>query len=95
MSRLESLATLPKLVVATAGTATSAIASGATQLALPEVHWAQLSVWICTALAGLGTMGLAGVRGYIELSKFITSRRRAAKYRAKALAAKEDARRLP
>ncbi len=96
MSRLESLATLPKLIFATATTATSAVISGATEaMRSPDVHWGQVLVWVCTAGAGLGTLGLAAVRGYIELNKFIVSRRRAAKYRAKALAAKEAAKRLP
>lgn len=96
MSRLESLASLPKLVLATATTATSAIVSGATEaVRSPEVHWGQVLVWICTAAAGLGTLALAAARTYIELSKFIQARRRAAKYRARALAAKAAAERLP
>lgn len=97
MSRLvESLATLPKLILATATTATSAVVSGAADaLRSPDVHWAQQLVWICTAMAGLGTLILALVRGYIELSKHLQARRRAAKYRAKAIAARESAKRLP
>lgn len=96
MSRLESIASLPKLATATVATATSALASGAAKVSgVPDVHWGQVLVWICTAAAGLGTLGLAAVRGYIELSKHIHARRRAAKYRARALAAKEAAKRLP
>jgi hypothetical protein len=71
---IERISTLPRLVLGTATTAAGAVVSTNPEAipviqAQPEMHWMQIAVWAATILAGLGTFGLAVVRGVIEIRK--------------------------
>lgn len=80
MSRLESLATLPKVIFAAAGSITGAAATGAYQ-AVPT-HPMQVLVWICTAFGGLAAGVLAMINAWTALQRYLTNRRRRLRYRA-------------
>jgi hypothetical protein len=81
-STVENLVALPKLIFATLGTGAVTVASGALEAAkAPEVHWAQILVWVFTALAALATVIAGLTNTYITISKFVTGRR--ARARAK------------
>jgi hypothetical protein len=70
-SIIERLSTIPKLIFGTATTATGAVVSTAPSLPAQaaEMHPMQIAVWVATILAGLGTFGLAVVRGVLEIRR--------------------------
>lgn len=81
MSRLESLATLPKVIATAASSAAGAAATGAYQLATaPEIHWMQKLVWVCTAFGGLAAGALAAINAWTALQRYLTNRRRRLRY---------------
>jgi hypothetical protein len=81
MSRLESLATLPKVLATAASSAAGAAATGAYELATaPEVHWMQKLVWVCTAFGGLAAGVLAMINAWTALHRYLANRRRRARY---------------
>jgi hypothetical protein len=78
MSRLESIASAPKLVAAAAGSITGAAATGAYETA--PTHPMQIVVWICTAFGGLAAGVLAAINAWTALQRYLTNRRRRARY---------------
>jgi len=70
---IERLATIPRLILGTATTATGAVVSTSPDLPAQaaSMHPMQIAVWGATILAGVGTFGLAVVRGVIEIRKAI------------------------
>lgn len=81
MSRLETIASLPKVVAGAAGSVGVAAASGAYQPApTPEVHWMQVLVWGCTAFGGLAAGVLAAINGFVAVQRILANRRRRIRY---------------
>lgn len=67
MKLIESLATFPKLAIASVAT----LLGAQTTSVLPaEVHWLQLTVWACTAFGGFLTGILGGVGIWYKIKRY-------------------------
>ena len=65
-SMLVQFSSLPKLATMSLATLVGATASTSPD----QPHWAQVLVWVCTALGGLATLALALIRAFIEVQRY-------------------------
>lgn len=79
MSRLESLATLPKIAAVAGSSVAAAATTGAYEATVASVHWMQIVVWVCSAFGGLAAGVLACINGYASLQRILARRRRGRK----------------